>query len=124
VSRRLPALVAVAIVIAACQVSASGSPPTSSDVVSPVDGVVIAVDSAGLGSVRGFTLRTPSGLSIAFSLGPLENAAQFSPSHLAEHLATSAPVRAWFQVQNGARVVYRLEDAPGVSPAVASPAAT
>jgi hypothetical protein len=46
-------------------------------------------------------------------MGPLENAAEFSPSHLSEHLATSEPVRAWFRVENGQRIVYRLEDAPG-----------
>jgi hypothetical protein len=27
-------------------------------------------------------------------------------------MATSQPIRAWFRVENGERVVYRLEDAP------------
>ena len=85
------------------------------DVASPVDGVVIAVDATGLTQVRGFTLRPTNGgpFSFSFVMGPLENAAEFSPAHLSEHLATSEPVRVWFRVENGERVVYRLEDAPG-----------
>jgi hypothetical protein len=85
------------------------------DVASPVEGVVIAVDAASLSQVRGFTLRPTNagGFSFSFVMGPLENAAEFSPSHLAEHLATSEPVRAWFRLEDGDRVVYRLEDAPG-----------
>ena len=98
-----------AVAIAGCGPT---SPPPTPDVPSPAEGVVVAVDSSGLTDVRGFTLRTSSGFTFDFRLGPLENAAEFSPSHLAEHMATSAPVRAWFRVANGERVVYRLEDAP------------
>ena len=88
------------------------APPTP-DVQSPVQGVVIAVDAASLTDVRGFTLRTSGGFSFDFTVGQLENEAQFSPSHLKEHQATSAPIRVWFRVESGARVAYRLEDAPG-----------
>jgi hypothetical protein len=85
------------------------------DVASPVDGVVIAVDATGLNQVRGFTLRPTTGgpFSFSFVMGPLENATEFSPAHLSEHLATSEPIRVWFRAENGERVVYRLEDAPG-----------
>jgi hypothetical protein len=78
---------------------------------SPVDGVVIAVDSAGLGQVKGFVLRLPDATTITFKLGNLENATEFSPSHLAEHMASSEPVRAFFRPENGDLVVYRLQDA-------------
>jgi hypothetical protein len=103
-------LIAAVVLTAACQSPAS--PPTP-DVRSPVDGVVIAVDSAGLSDVRGFTLRSDGGLAFTFVLGRLENATEFSPSHLAEHQASSEPIRVWFRVEGGERVVYRLEDAPG-----------
>jgi len=84
---------------------------------SPMVGVVTAVDSAGVGQVRGFTLRVPDAATYTFTLGALENATEFSPSHLAEHQLTSAPIRAFYRVENGVLVVYRLEDAPDVAPA-------
>jgi hypothetical protein len=89
-------------------------PRPTPDIASPVDGVVIAVDSAGLGDVRGFTLRpiNGGGFSFEFTLGALENPTEFPPSHLAEHQATSNPVRVWFRTENGVHLVYRLEDAP------------
>lgn len=93
---------------------AGGCGQPTPDVTSPVDGVVIAVDSSGLSDVRGFTLRPGSSpFSFGFVLGALENTADFSPSHLAEHQASSEPIRVWFRVEGGERVVYRLEDAPG-----------
>jgi len=111
--RRL-GLIATIVFAAACQPALTGSPPPPTpDVASPVDGVVIAVDASGLSDVRGFTLRTSGGFAFTFALGALENAADFSPSHLAEHQVSSEPVRAWFRVEGDERVVYRLEDAPG-----------
>lgn len=116
--RLLPALAVLAAVVAiailgfspkaacACTPTEAVLPP------SPVDGVVIAVDSAGLGQVKTFVLRLRDASTITFTLGTLENATQFSPAHLAEHMATSAPVRAFYRVENGLPTVYRLEDAP------------
>jgi hypothetical protein len=77
---------------------------------SPLVGVVVGVDSAGLGDVRGFTLRTSDG-TFALTLGPLENATEFSPGHLTEHMASSEPVRAYFRLDGSEAIVYRLEDA-------------
>lgn len=96
----------------ACACGPSEPPPLSS----PIVGVVTAVDSAGLGQVKSFVLRLPDASTITFSVGPLENATQFSPSHLAEHIATSEPVRVFFRTENGALVVYRLEDAAAAAP--------
>ena len=73
--------------------------------------MVVAVDASSLTDVRGFTLRTSGGLAFTFTIGTLENAPEFPPGHLAEHQATSAPIRAYFRVEGGVRVVYRLEDA-------------
>jgi len=93
----------------ACPPPASAAPPAS-----PVDGVVVAVDSAGLGQVRGFTLRAAvTGFDFDFRLGQLENATAFSPSHLSEHMATSEPIRVWYRLEDGVPVVYRVEDASG-----------
>jgi hypothetical protein len=79
---------------------------------SPVDGVVVEIDSAGLDQVKGFTLRTPDGGRVTFTLGSLENATEFPPGHLAEHRATSSPVRVFYRLEAGVPTVYRLEDAP------------
>ncbi|HET9345442.1 MAG TPA: hypothetical protein VFO05_07055 [Candidatus Limnocylindrales bacterium] len=79
-------------------------------------GIVISVDSASLTDVRGFTIRTPDGRTVAFRLGPLENGAQFPPGHLGEHITTAVPVLVTYRDESGERVVVRLEDA------VASPA--
>ena len=78
-----------------------------------VDGVIVAVDSAGLSDVRGFTLRRPGGEILVFRLGELENGDQFPPAHLAEHQATAAPVRVWYRIEGSERFAVRLEDAPG-----------
>jgi hypothetical protein len=79
---------------------------------SPVEGIVVSVDSAGLGQVRGFDLRSDAGTT-HFQMGTLENPTDFPPGHLAEHQATSSPVRVYFRVEGGGTValVYRLEDA-------------
>jgi len=91
---------------AICACSTPTMPP------SPVEGVVVAVDSAGLGQVKGFSLRTPDRVTLTLVMGALENAAEFSPSHLAEHQVSSEPVRVSYRVENGVLVVYRLEDVP------------
>jgi len=89
--------------------------PASTIPASPVDGVVVRVDSTGIGDVRGFTLRLAGGATLNMTLGTLENAAQFAPGHLAEHQATATPVRVYFVVTSGVPLVYRLEDASGAS---------
>jgi hypothetical protein len=101
-------LLAVLAPLASCGWSATAPPLPPS----PMIGVVIAVESAGVGQVKGFTLRLPDAVSYTFTLGTLENATEFSPSHLAEHQITSAPIRAFYRVENGVLVAYRLEDAP------------
>jgi hypothetical protein len=103
----------VAAAIAACGPAASPTVgPVGSLPPSPVDGVVVHIDSAGLADVKGFDLRLTDGTILGFTLGPLENGAQFAPGHLSEHEATGIPVRVFYRVANGIPVVYRLEDAP------------
>jgi hypothetical protein len=78
---------------------------------SPVVGVVTVVDSTGLGQVDQFVLRLPDASTMTLAMGPLENATEFSPSHLAEHQVTSEPIRVFFRMENGVPIVYRIEDA-------------
>ena len=104
----LVALGAAATLLVACAPQAAQTPASTS----PVVGIVMAVDSPSLGKVNGFTLReTASGTTLVFKLGVLENATVFSPSHLAEHMASSEPIRVFWRMENGDRVAYRLEDA-------------
>lgn len=103
----------VAAFAAGCVPPGSNQPDPTPSVTSPVDGVIVSVDAAGLGDVRGFTLRAAnSPFSFSFVLGTLENPTEFPPSHLAEHQATSQPVRVYFRTENGVHTAYRLEDAP------------
>jgi hypothetical protein len=109
----LTVLLLVGAAIAACgPVSSPSVAPVGSMPPSPVDGVVVHIDSAGLADVKGFDLRLTDGTILGFTLGPLENGAQFAPGHLSEHQATAIPVRVFYRVVNGIPVVYRLEDAP------------
>jgi hypothetical protein len=110
-------LVIALVAAAAFLITTAAQPPRQTET-----GVVIAVDSTSLTNVKGFTIRTPDGRTVAFKLGQLENASQFAPGHLNEHIATAIPVLVTYQDKDGERVVVRLEDAPGASPrATASP---
>lgn len=101
----------VVVLVAVALAASQGSLPGGGVPASPVEGVVISVDSAGLGDVRGFELRTGEGRVLAFSIGSLENGAEFPPGHLAEHVATSQPVRVSFRTSGDDLVAYRIEDA-------------
>lgn len=90
--------------------------PTPGAPVSPIDGVVLTIDSSGLSQVHGFTLRTAAGETLTFTLGNLENPTAFPPGHLAEHQANALPVQVYFVPGPSGLVVYRLEDAPRASP--------
>lgn len=78
---------------------------------SPVTGVLTDITSAGLSQVSAFRIRLDDGTELSFRIGVLENGAEFPPGHLAEHLASSAPVRVFFRVEGADLVVYRIEDA-------------
>lgn len=69
------------------------------------------VDAESIGRVRAFSLRSASGTNWRFLVGVLENPTEFPPGHLAEHQASSQPIRVYFRMDDGDAVVYRLEDA-------------
>ena len=116
-TRNLFALVLVAViaVTAAAAFVLGGSSlidPEAPANAASVDGVIVAVRSEGLDRVNGFDLRTIGQGTIAFTIGDLENGAEFPPGHLVEHQATAQPVRVWYRTEGGDRVAVRLEDAP------------
>jgi hypothetical protein len=113
--RRLLAALAVAVVLGVAAVfivtrPTGQNPPTIPP--SPVDGVVVRVDSSGLNAVRSFTLRTTDGSQLKFDLSQLQNGSEFPPGHLSEHAATATPVRVDFRVDGTTLLATHLEDAP------------
>ena len=77
-----------------------------------IDGVVVQVESSGLASVAGFTIRTVDGRQLRFGLAELRNGVAFPPAHLAEHVATAQPVRVWYRESAGGFEALWLEDVP------------
>ena len=92
--------------------SGSGAPGSPGAPVSPVEGVPIDIEAEGFTQVTAFTIRTDDGQQLRFVLGRLENATQFPPTHLAEHLAGSTRIVVFFRPEGNDEVAYRLEDAP------------
>ena len=101
--------VVAALALAGCRPTVSAS-PSMAPPTSPIVGVVIDVESSGLNEVSSFVLRTDDGTTYTFEIGDLENAAEFPPGHLREHMATSSPVRVFFDVDGDRLLVTRLED--------------
>ena len=101
--------------VALSKPAATASPPEVPP--SPVVGVVVFIDEKSLGEISSFNLLTPDGKTVSLTMGVLDNAVQFSPSHLATHMATGVPIRAFYRLQNGLPTVYHLEDAVPASPA-------
>jgi hypothetical protein len=105
----------LAVIVIAVAVAATIFGGTARDPESPrgdqAVGIVTSIDSEGLTAVRGFTLRTPDGTDLPFTIGVLENGDEFPPGHLAEHQALASPIRVWYRTDGGERVAFRLEDA-------------
>jgi len=126
----LGGLLASVAVIAAAWVSGLEPPevcactpalPTQDLPSSPVVGVVVSIDQVSLTQVNSFDVRMADGRTVTLKVGALDNATQFSLSHLATHMATGVPIRAFYRLETGAPVVFHLEDA---TLGTASPAAT
>ena len=106
-------LIAVVVVVAGAALLFSGNVNNDHATVgTDATGVIVAVDSAGLSDVRGFTLRTDDGDLLEFSLERLENGAEFPPGHFAEHQATAEPVLVRYNSSSGVLFALRVEDAP------------
>ena len=114
----LVALVLVVAAAGAAVVFLGGGGPAASPIPSgtqELSGVIVAVDSAGLGDVRGVTIRTADGTLVDFSLERLQNGAEFPPGHLAEHQATAEAVSIRYVERDGVRLALRIDDASATS---------
>ncbi len=99
-------------------------PTTTPDLPTAI-GVIVAVDSAGLSNVSTFTLRQADGTNLKFDLTKQENAVQFPPGHLQQHLATARLTQVWYRAEAGVLFAIQLADAPqppGASSPSQSPA--
>ena len=108
-----------AVAVAGCGPGASGQPGVSAPSFpssSPIEGVVVHVESTGLTQVTSFDLRTASGAVYSFLLSELTNGTEFPPGHLAEHQANAVPVRVYFAITGRMLFATRLEDAPAPPP--------
>jgi hypothetical protein len=83
---------------------ADGSTGSSND----LTGVVVKVQSLGLGNVRSFTLRS-EGRNYRIFIGPDAKLA-FPPAHLSEHLATAQPVHVRTERRHGDLFALFIED--------------
>ena len=110
--RRIRIRLALLVVVVAVAIGLAVAVMPRTPGTSEATGVVVAVDSRGLGDVRSFTLRVPGGELLEFDLRALENGTAFPPGHLAEHQATAAPVRVTFRMDGPTRLAIRLDDAP------------
>jgi hypothetical protein len=99
------------------------APPSLPTGTQEFTGVIVAVDSAGLGDVRGVTVRATDGTLASFSLEQLQNATEFPPGHLAEHQATAEPVSIRYVERDGVNLALRIDDAPAPSGSRAGPSA-
>lgn len=79
-------------------------------------GLVVDIETLGLGRVQGFTLRTDAGELLEFTIdrGTQMTDGAWPPEHLQEHRATASGVAVVYRQQEGRRVVVRLDDAPWV----------
>jgi hypothetical protein len=113
-ARLVAAILGGALAIAGCGqpgVSAPSFPPAS-----PVEGVVVHVESTGLTQVTSFDLRTGNGAVYSFLLAELTNGTEFPPGHLTEHQANAVPVRVYFAITGKMLFATRLEDAEVPTP--------
>lgn len=72
-------------------------------------GVIVKIDSEGIGKVRGFTLKTSEG-TLEVSIDP-DVAYEFPLDHLHEHLAASEPVECKLERRDGKLYAVTIEDA-------------
>jgi hypothetical protein len=101
-------------VLVTCGCTAPSQPPELPR--SPIVGAVVAIDQVSLTQVNSFGVRMADGKTVTLKVGSLDNPTQFSLSHLATHMATGEPIRAFYRLENGEPVVYHLEDAVPASP--------
>jgi hypothetical protein len=73
-------------------------------------GVVIEVDSPGLGRVDGFVLVNGEGERLDFDTTELEFRAEFPASHLSEHKVIGDVIEVTYKTDDDRRIVTQLDD--------------
>ena len=86
-----------------------GSPATP---LSPVAGIVTAIEPAGSATPTAFTLKSTSGVTIPFVIGQIDDLADFPLSDLADDIDSQVGILVYFKPQGADLVVYHLETAP------------
>jgi hypothetical protein len=76
-------------------------------------GIVVDIDTLGLGRVQAFTLVTQAGETLVFDVtaGTDLSTGGFPPDHLWEHLATGVGVAVAYRTEGDERIAIRLDDA-------------
>ncbi|MEW5990975.1 MAG: hypothetical protein AB1736_06470 [Chloroflexota bacterium] len=75
-------------------------------------GVVVSVESTSLTTVTAFTIREADGRTRRFLVEALENAVEFPPGHLVEHIASGVPVVVSYREADGGAIAIRIVDGP------------
>jgi hypothetical protein len=74
--------------------------------------VVLSVDGPSLAAVNGFSLRTPAGEVLEFSVERLDLTGGGKPApHLREHQLDGQPITVEYKVDDGRLVALRYTDA-------------
>ncbi len=76
-------------------------------------GIVVGVDSPGLGRVDSFQLLTSGGDTLTFDTSSLEFRSEFPAAHLAEHQIIGDRILVTFKQHADRLVVTQLDDAGG-----------
>jgi hypothetical protein len=79
---------------------------------STATGVVVAVESTSLTNVTAFTIRESGGQTRRFVVAGLQNATEFPPGHLVEHIASGVPVVVTWRDEDGVATAIRIVDGP------------
>jgi hypothetical protein len=73
-------------------------------------GIVISIDSPGLGRVDSFELLTPDGRTLSFDSSETQFRSEFPISHLSEHQLLSDPIEVTYREDGERLVVIKLDD--------------
>jgi hypothetical protein len=79
---------------------------------STATGVVVAVESTSLTNITAFTIRESGGQTRRFVVAGLQNATEFPPGHLVEHIASGVPVVVTWRDEDGVATAIRIVDGP------------
>lgn len=101
--------IAATVFIGGCSEPAERPDDSTPQAPSEVTGVIVDIDSAGLGDVRSFELKRRDE-TFQILIDP-EVDYEFDVGHLSEHLAGGQPVRVKVDARDGKLFAQRIDDA-------------